>query len=160
MKHMKNYLKFSFFLLAVVIAVVGCKKDDSDNTGESGSSDYYVKAEVDGKKHEVTGATFCSYTVSAGKISVNGVKGNEFVFTLTAPAKEGVFKFGGEELALGGVTFGNDRFTSLADGTITIKKFDEKAKIVEGTFEFNAKSDDGSVTKKVTNGSFRCKSLL
>ncbi|ATA73408.1 MULTISPECIES: DUF6252 family protein [Capnocytophaga] len=144
---MKNKLKFSFILLTAILIVVSCKKDDSN------TSEFYVKAQVGGVEHEASGE-YCFFIDTGFGVTITG--GDKYAFMI--PSMEvGTYKFSDNIVSFGTVyidgVYGG--YTDSTDGSLIITKYDKDAKVIEGTFQFVG--TNGDITKKVTNGSFRCK---
>ncbi|WP_172919971.1 DUF6252 family protein [Capnocytophaga canis] len=144
---MKNKLNFSLVLLISTLMFVGCKKDNSN------TSEFYVKAQVGGVEYEATGE-HCFFIDTGFGVTITG--GDKYAFMI--PSMEvGTYKFSDNMVSFGtvyidGVVGG---YTDSTDGSLTVTKYDKDAKVIEGTFQFVG--INGDVTKKVTNGSFRCK---
>lgn len=147
------------------LAFMGCHRvlDLLDNS-------LYMKAKVDGEWVEVKGllanyVEAVSFNIQAAELNPTNPRG--ITLTILPPTiesgKEYPMQVGSQVNIVGQYFEGADTYNTSVhpNGKIIITKYDKEQKIVEGTFYFTGyKNGNESATKQITEGAFRCKSLL
>ncbi len=166
MKTMKNTIYTVLIGLALVFSGTSCSGDDDGGDGGTASSGT-VQAKVDGSNFASNNQATTATLVSANNtLAIYGTDLNGKTITLNIIGVydgEGTYQIGGganvmvnasySEASGSGVTAWQAPFDSSVAGEINISSQTNSEKVV-GTFNFTAKTSDGSSTKVITEGSF------
>lgn len=164
---MKNTMYMMLIALALVFTATSCSKDDDgDDGGEAAAGT--VKAKVDGTNFTSSSQTTTATLVNSGGTSTLSIFGSDLngkTITLGINGSYdgvGTYNIGGganvfvnatySEASTSGVTAWQAPFDDTVAGEINISESSD-TKVV-GTFNFTAKTSDGSSTKVITEGSF------
>ena len=159
---MKNFITLTLLAL-LSLTFTSCSSDDDDATDQT--TDYYFRAKIDGQAYEADPRTvqvlFLQNSVSiSAKKEVASLK-NIFSIVLSPFDGEGYYQTSDESFILHNLTFSgeDDSWQTFPNGqgVVTITKYDEVAKFLEGTFSFVGYSDDTGTTINVTDGEFKAK---
>lgn len=150
-----------FTLVAVVF--LSCSSDDDS---QSGNSNYYLKAKINGTNYNTQGEVYCTYTNIFGIVAITGtnVNGTE-LFTITSMNGLEIGTYQASASNPFSLTFqyvaneGNYTSTETNEGWLEITSFDETTKTLKGKFAFKAKQLQGEEIKNITEGEFSCKGL-
>ncbi len=164
---MKNTMYMMLIALALVFTATSCSKDDDGGDGGDAAAGT-VKAKVDGANFTSASQTTNATLVNSGGTSTLSIFGSDLngkTITLGINGSYdgvGTYNIGGganvfvnatySEASTSGVTAWQAPFDDTVAGEINISESSD-TKVV-GTFNFTAKTSDGSSTKVITEGSF------
>lgn len=162
---MKNTIYTVLIGLALVFTGTSCSSDDDGGGGNAAAGT--VQAKVDGSNFSSNTQTTTATLVSANNtLAIYGsdLAGKTITLNIVGVYDgEGTYQIGGganvavnasyTEGTASGVTAWQAPFDSSVAGEIKISSQTTSEKVV-GTFNFTAKTSDGSSTKVITEGSF------
>jgi len=164
MKTMKNTMYTVFIALALVFTGTSCSSDD-DGGGTAAAGT--IQAKVDGSNFtSSTQTTNATYVAAGNSLVLFGTDLTGKTITLNIMGVydgPGTYSIGGganvavnasySEASTSGVTAWQAPFDDTVAGEINISSQTTNEKVV-GTFNFTARTSDGSSTKVITEGSF------
>lgn len=148
-------LKFIALLMFAITVFSACKKDDNDNTEESGMS-----VDYDGRTWKST-VTTASYMEFADLTMITGANSNtaeQIIITFVGSIPGSLPISSSDEspaisLSLGLAGTYSTLTTDNPTGEVVITKFDKEKKLISGTFRCKVAEFDGT-EMEFTNGKF------
>lgn len=146
--------------LGFTLGIIACNKDGNENNSTNNQASNSFFAKVNGSDMN---AQFISAQKVGNALTITGsiLEEDEIRFIIPSSIVEGSYEFGNP---FSNAVFGyysksnNESFEGEAEsGLLVISKMDITNKRIEGTFNFIAKSTDGSPsnTRNITDGNFK-----